>query len=119
MRCREPSTALNSPMDVRKNKVVCWALYRGRWLARRFPSPILASIIATLATPLFAVEPNTLTAAEETAAWRLLFDGRSTNGWRNFKHDVIDSGWKVENGTLRRVDYGAGDYKKSDLLVGF
>jgi len=80
---------------------------------------MLASIIATLATPLFAVEPNTLTAAEETAGWRLLFDGRSTNGWRNFKQDAIGAGWKVEDGALRRVDQGAGDIVTVDQFGAF
>ena len=44
--------------------------------------------------------PNTLTAAEKAAGWKLLFDGETTKGWRNFKKETIGSSWVVKNGTL-------------------
>ncbi|WNJ17315.1 family 16 glycoside hydrolase [Pontibacter sp. G13] len=43
---------------------------------------------------------NTLTAAQQKAGWELLFDGKTTNGWRNFGKETIGSAWRVENGTL-------------------
>jgi 3-keto-disaccharide hydrolase len=46
---------------------------------------------------------NTLTAAERAAGWRLLFDGRTTAGWRGWKMDSMPSGWQVVDGTLKRV----------------
>ncbi len=46
------------------------------------------------------VGPNALTEAEKAAGWRLLFDGETTNGWRNFRSDTIGAAWKVEDGTL-------------------
>jgi hypothetical protein len=42
---------------------------------------------------------NTLTAAEKKAGWKLLFDGRTTNGWRTYKNAPDDS-WEVINGEL-------------------
>ncbi|MCA9054318.1 MAG: PQQ-dependent sugar dehydrogenase [Planctomycetaceae bacterium] len=56
-----------------------------------------------------AGEPNTLTPAETRGRWKLLFDGQSTDGWRNYKKDSISDGWKVENGTLVKAEKGAGD----------
>lgn len=56
-----------------------------------------------------AAEPNTLTPSESKSGWKLLFDGKSTAGWRNYKKDAISSGWKVENGELVRSEKGAGD----------
>ena len=43
---------------------------------------------------------NSLTKAEKKDGWKLLFDGKTTNGWRNFKSDKIGSAWKVKDGAL-------------------
>jgi hypothetical protein len=44
---------------------------------------------------------NALTAAEAADGWMLLFDGRSTEGWRGYGRDDFPSGgWVVENGEL-------------------
>ena len=45
---------------------------------------------------------NTLTAAERAAGWRLLFDGRSLDGWRGYKSDAAPAGWRVVDGTLTK-----------------
>ncbi|TAE50559.1 MAG: DUF1080 domain-containing protein [Bacteroidetes bacterium] len=52
---------------------------------------------------------NTLSPAELAAGWKLLFDGTSTQGWRNFRSDKISDGWKAEAGTLQLVKDRAGD----------
>ncbi|HEY6808796.1 MAG TPA: DUF1080 domain-containing protein [Gemmatimonadales bacterium] len=46
---------------------------------------------------------NTLTPAEEAAGWKLLFDGKTTAGWRGYQMDSMPSGWQVVNGELTRV----------------
>ena len=74
----------------------------------------LCSFIALAATSFTiasasAGEPNTLTVAEEKAGWKLLFDGKSTDGWRNYKQETISDGWKVEDGTLVKPEKRAGD----------
>src|SRR2546423_7973700 len=46
---------------------------------------------------------NTLTPEERAAGWRLLFDGKTTAGWRGGKMDSLPSGWQVVDGTLKRV----------------
>ncbi len=53
-------------------------------------------------------EPNTLTEEEKKAGWKLLFDGKTTEGWRGYKMDKLPPGWKVEDGVLARVAGGAG-----------
>jgi hypothetical protein len=54
--------------------------------------------------------PNTLTKAEKDAGWRLLFDGKTTTGWRGFKKDAFpDRGWAAEDGCLKKVATGTGD----------
>lgn len=51
-----------------------------------------------------AAEPNTLTAEEQKAGWKLLFDGKSGAGWHSQNKDTFPTkGWVIENGTLRKV----------------
>jgi len=61
--------------------------------------------------PCFAADtPNTLTDDEKKAGWKLLFDGKTLNGWSNFKKDSIKPGWKVEDGKIVCADpKNAGD----------
>ncbi len=43
---------------------------------------------------------NTLTAVERAQDWRLLFDGKSTDGWRGFRMKDMPTGWQVRDGAL-------------------
>ncbi len=65
-----------------------------------------------------ASEPNTLTPEEKAAGWRLLFDGKTTDGWRNYRKDSISPNWKVVDGALTRVG-GAGDIITKDQFEAF
>jgi hypothetical protein len=47
--------------------------------------------------------PNTLTAKERAGGWRLLFDGKTTNGWRGYRQQTIPAGWKALDQALTRV----------------
>jgi hypothetical protein len=78
-------------------------------------SLLLAVQFARAAEPA----PNTLTDEEKAAGWKLLFDGKSTEGWRNYKKPEIGQGWKVENGALARADKGAGDIVTKDKYGAF
>jgi hypothetical protein len=51
---------------------------------------------------------NRLTEAEKEAGWQLLFDGKTTEGWRGYKSESMPPGWKVIDGALVRVSGGAG-----------
>ncbi len=72
---------------------------------------LLVSTVALLANWAAAAEPapNALSEEEKAAGWKLLFDGQSTAGWRNYKKTDIGSGWKIEDGALVRAGQGAGD----------
>lgn len=53
---------------------------------------------------------NYLTAQEKADGWILMFDGKTTNGWRGYgKPTFPDSGWVVEDGTLRCIGSGQGE----------
>ena len=67
-----------------------------------------------------AAEPlNTLSDKEKADGWKLLFDGKSTKGWRNYKKDTVGDGWKVKDGALTREDKGAGDIITTDQYGAF
>jgi hypothetical protein len=51
------------------------------------------------AAPAFAAD-NQLTPAEKAGGWKLLFDGKTTAGWKGFKTDAPDAGWTVKDGVL-------------------
>jgi len=41
-----------------------------------------------------------LTDKEKNDGWKLLFDGKTTNGWRAYGSDRIGDAWKVKDGVL-------------------
>jgi hypothetical protein len=43
---------------------------------------------------------NTLTDDERKAGWQLLFDGKTTKGWRKYKGKAMPDKWKVKGGVL-------------------
>src|SRR3954447_5010743 len=72
------------------------------------------------ADSLRAAEPNTLSDAEKAAGWKLLFDGKSTDGWRNYKKQDVNPAWKVENSELICADPSkAGDLLTKDEYGAF
>ena len=44
--------------------------------------------------------PNTLTENEKAGGWRLLFDGKTTDGWHAFRGKDVPDKWKVLHGAL-------------------
>lgn len=49
--------------------------------------------------------PNTLTAAEKAAGWKLLFDGKKIEGWRSYGKDSFPAeGWVIEDDTLHKQE---------------
>jgi len=62
--------------------------------------------------------PNDLSVIERVQGWRLLWDGRTTTGWRGARKDRFpDSGWKIENGELVVLESGGGESKKGGDIV--
>jgi hypothetical protein len=54
--------------------------------------------------------PNTLSAGELKAGWKLLFDGKTLNGWRGAYMDSLpERGWEVRDGVLIVQESGGGE----------
>ncbi|MCD6544603.1 MAG: DUF1080 domain-containing protein [Flavobacteriaceae bacterium] len=52
---------------------------------------------------------NTLSEAEKKDGWLLMFDGKTSKGWRGYKKDHFPNGWVVENGTIQCLGSGRGE----------
>ena len=88
---------------------------------RPFVLPALTALtVAVSAAPARSQSGanNTLTPAEQAAGWRLLFDGRSTAGWRGYREQAMPNGWKVADGTLTKTD-ATGDIITTDQFADF
>ena len=56
----------------------------------------MRTILALLLTAGIAgAAENTLTDAEKAKGWQLLFDGKTTDGWRTYKKKDPMPAWKV------------------------
>jgi len=73
---------------------------------------ILSCVVMAVACAFVSADnpaPNTLTAAEKASGWKLLFDGKTWNGWRGFRRDKVpEVGWAIEDGTIKHLS-GRGE----------
>ncbi len=71
-------------------------------------------------------QPNTLNAYEKQDGWRLLFDGKTSNGWMSFKKTPFPKkGWTIKDGTINvlksegREAANGGDIVTKDQFKAF
>lgn len=66
-----------------------------------------------------AQPPNTLTQSEKKSGWVLLFDGKTTNGWRGaYSTEFPRNGWVVKDGELRgELSTGAESGDAGDIVT--
>ena len=71
--------------------------------------------LAKSKTPAAVAAPaNVLSAKEKTAGWKLLFDGKTTKGWRAFKNAPFPADhWVASDGLLKCV----GGKKVTDIVT--
>jgi 3-keto-disaccharide hydrolase len=62
--------------------------------------------VVALSASVPQAAPNTLTPAEKSAGWKLLFDGKTIDQWRGYKQPGVPEDWAVQDGTIVRVAEG-------------
>lgn len=82
-----------------------------------FCSFLVASV--ALCTPIFADDANTLTDAEKTEGWTLLFDGKDLSQWRNFRKDDVNPKWQIADGAFTLSEKGGGDIITKESYAAF
>ena len=61
---------------------------------------------------------NTLTAYEKRKGWRLLWDGKTSEGWRSTgSDDFPEKGWKMEDGVLTVLESGGDDSARGGSII--
>ena len=74
--------------------------------------------IKELAPVKTGLAPNTLTDAERADGWRLLWDGRTTWGWRSAKGgEFPKEGWEIKDGLLSVVETGGAESRAGGDIV--
>jgi hypothetical protein len=116
---------LNAALREGRYTDALWQQYTGKQLAElgqawrdalvakaAQPAPVDAR---TAAAPI-----NVLTAAEQQAGWKLLFNGVDFTGWHSFKHTEVLPGWHVEGGVITCADpHHAGDLCTNEQYGAF
>jgi hypothetical protein len=83
--------------------------------------------LCAFALPLCAEEspPNTLSPTEKQQGWKLLFDGKTLNGWRQYRASKSGKRWVVEDGCLKnpkgtgRPETGGGEILTAEQFTDF
>jgi hypothetical protein len=89
-------------------------------------APIIGAGGLTVPQKTSATPPNTLSAAEKKEGWKLLFDGKTFNGWRSYFETMEPSkGWSIEAGCFKnskgngRPRSGGGDIMTVEQFTDF
>lgn len=67
---------------------------------KRFISSALLLGVLAASTTTFAQSAPSLSKKEKKDGWVLLFDGKTTEGWKGFKQAGVPGSWKIEDGAL-------------------
>ena len=82
---------------------------------------LFAALFLTLTG--IAQKPNTLTRKEKKQGWKLLFDGKTFNGWHTYLRDTVGSKWQIRDGAIvfdtTKPRNGGGDIVTNESFENF
>lgn len=65
----------------------------------------------------YTIAQNSLSKKEKRQGWKLLFDGKTTTGWRNYNQNAVGAGWKVEGGALFLDNAVTENEERGDIMT--
>lgn len=71
-------------------------------------------VLLCLPLTMLAQKDNQLSSKEKSNGWKLLFDGKTLNGWKGYNNNPTEA-WGVENGII--VNKAGKDIKHADLIT--
>ena len=84
---------------------------------------LIFTVITVLGTAAIAQSPNTLSEKEKKEGWKLLFDGRTTQGWHTYLKDTVGSKWQVKDEAIvfdpSQPESGGGDIVTNKAYENF
>lgn len=83
---------------------------------QRIEMKIVSAILLSMVFLTTQAQHNTLTSKEKKEGWQLLFDGKTTKGWHNYKSDQVGAAWKISDGTLF-LDTSNKEEKGGDIVT--
>ena len=82
------------------------------------PTETASTTVSTMPEEPQVQEENTLTEQEQADGWVLLWDGKTTEGWRGAYMDTVPSNWVIEDGLLmHKAADGAESANGGDIIT--
>ena len=80
--------------------------------------PARYALPCSQAAPEINVTPNSLSRSEAADGWKLLWDGKTTAGWRGARFDNFpEKGWLIEDGMLKVAKSDGGESTNGGDIV--
>jgi hypothetical protein len=92
-------------------KTVCWKDIR-------ICTTNVEQYLTTATAPEINLVPNSISPAEAKDGWKLLWDGKTTDGWRSAKNESFpQKGWTIEDGLLKVQKSDGGESTNGGDIV--
>lgn len=80
------------------------------WRGLRICTKDVDKYLTATTAPQVSSIPNALSPAEQADGWKLLWDGKTTDGWRGAKLTGFpEKGWKIDDGVLKVLASDGGE----------
>jgi hypothetical protein len=88
------------------------------WKDIRICTTDVAKFLTKTTAPEINTVVNSISPAEAADGWKLLWDGKTTNGWRGAKINTFPAqGWNIDNGILKVQKGGGGESTNGGDIV--